>query len=107
MKKFIKFGFIISLVITGIIATTGAASAAAPEKVEAFVCPVINSAQMGMHNPNAVPLGDTGTYTVGQPTAHHKYVPAQATNMDGAGIPGGPQAAPGDTDYTAIWAVQP
>jgi hypothetical protein len=33
-------------------------------------------------------------------------VPIHATNMDGSGIPGGPQSQPGDADYTAIWANQ-
>jgi len=100
---------IISLIFTGLVFASLFAlpvMAMPQEKVEAFVCPVITSAAMGEHNPNAVPLGATGTFTVGQPTAHHIYVPAHATNMDGAGIPGGPQSQPGDADYTAIWAVQ-
>lgn len=106
MRSIIKLVLVISLLVVGIIGTTGTVLAAPPEKVEAFVCPVIKSEAMGMHNPNAVALGATGTYTVDKPTAHHKYVPIHATNMDGAGVPGGPQSAPGDTDYTAIWAVQ-
>lgn len=77
------------------------------EKTAAFVCPVIESQAVGLHNPNAIPLGDTGTWTVvrGQST-HQMMVPVHATNMDGYGIPGGPQSGPGDQDYTAIWAVQ-
>jgi hypothetical protein len=77
------------------------------EKVSAFVCPVIPSAAVGENNPQAKPLGDTGTYTVGPPTAAdggNLMVPITATNADGSGVPGGPQSAPGDTNYTAIWA---
>ena len=100
---------VISLIFTGLVFASLFAlpvMAMPQEKVEAFVCPVISSDAVGEHNPTAVPLGDTGTYTVTNPTIHHFYVPAHATNMDGAGIPGGPQSQPGDTDYTAIWAVQ-
>ena len=103
MKKIFITLSILSLVIIGLTAITGSALAAPAEKVEAFVCPVINSEKMGMNNPNAVPLGTTGTYTVSKPTGHIIYVPMHATNMDGAGVPGGPQSGPGDTDYTAIW----
>ena len=78
------------------------------DKVSAFVCPVITGKGIA-HNPQAGELGDTGTYTVVPATANngHLYVPVHATNGDGSGIPGGPQAAPGDTSYTAIWARQP
>jgi hypothetical protein len=31
-------------------------------------------------------------------------VPNTATNADGAGSPGGPHSAPGDSNYTAIWS---
>ena len=79
------------------------------EKVDAFVCPVITSQAVGDHNPQAGELGDSGTYTVVPATANNGnlWVPATATNGDGSGIPGGPQSAPGDTSYTAIWARQP
>ena len=78
-------------------------------KVSAFVCPVITQTAVGEHNPKAVPLGETGTYTVGPPTGAsggELMVPAHATNGNGYGVPGGPQSQPGDTDYTAIWARQ-
>jgi hypothetical protein len=73
-----------------------------------FVCPVIPNAAVGEHNPVAGPLGSTGAYTVVPATsqASNMNVPDQATNMNGDGIPGGPQASPGDTDYTAIWNGQ-
>lgn len=84
------------------------------DKVEGFVCPVITQSAVGVHNPQAVPLGDSGTYTVGPPTGANGgalMIPVGATNADGYGIPGttsGPnqQSQPGDTDYTAIWASQ-
>ena len=78
-----------------------------PQKVSAFVCPVITQQAVGDHNPQAAPLGATGTYTVGPPTnadGGNLMVPVHATNMNGAGVPGGPQSQPGDTDYTAIWS---
>jgi hypothetical protein len=77
-------------------------------KVSAFVCPVITQDAVGMHNPQASALGSTGHYTVVPETASNGnlYVPRRATNGDGYGLPGGPHSAPGDTDYTAIWARQ-
>jgi len=80
-------------------------------KVLAFVCPVITSTAVGLHNPKAVELGSSGTYTVGPPTNARGgmlMVPARATNADGYGIPGvtsgiNKQSQPGDTNYTAIW----
>ena len=88
-------------------AQLGSVAAGGVMKIDAFVCPVITALAVGDHNPNAVPLGGTGTWTVGPPTitkTHNMMVPAHATNMDGSGVPGGPQSQPGDTDYTAIWA---
>ncbi len=79
------------------------------EKVSGFVCPVITQEAVGLHNPIAGPLGDTGHYTVVPATAKNGnlYIPVHATNGDGTGQPGGPHSAPGDTDYTAIWARLP
>lgn len=81
-------------------------------KVSAFVCPVITQTAVGMHNPKAVPLGNSGTYTIGPPTGARGgelMVPEHATNADGYGVPGdttgsNAQSQPGDTDYTAIWS---
>jgi len=81
------------------------------DKVSGFVCPVITQSAVGMHNPKALPLGESGTYTVGPPTGANGgalMIPVHATNADGYGIPGvtsGPnqQSQPGDTNYTAIW----
>ncbi len=66
-----------------------------------FVCPVLNST-VGAHNPNATPIAG-GDYTVAPAGAAHLNVPDHATNMDGAGSPGGTHARPGDKGYTAIW----
>ena len=84
------------------------------ERVAGFVCPVITQTAVGEHNPKAVELGDSGTYTVGPPTGANGgnlMIPVGATNADGYGIPGvtsgtNQQSQPGDTDYTAIWAKQ-
>lgn len=75
---------------------------AKPEKTEAFVCPVIILKKAPNENTPIVQIGE-GHYSVIGPTVS---VPIHATNGDGAGVPPGPHSAPGDTDYTAIWAVQ-
>jgi len=106
MRRLLLVISIVVVAVAALIGTTGIVMAAPPDHADHgndFVCPVISSQNMGEHNPNAVPLGESGTFTVGQPTRHYINVPDQATNMGGAGVPGGPQAAPGDTDYTAIW----
>jgi len=109
----IGFVFAFSAFASGPVALTenqmDQVTAGGVEKVSAFVCPVITSQAVGEHNPQAGELGDSGTYTVVPATANNGYlwVPATATNGDGSGIPGGPQASPGDTSYTAIWARQP
>jgi hypothetical protein len=107
MKNLISILVALSLVVIGIIAS-GTVSLAAPHQGNPgtdFVCPVIDNEAVGENNPIAGELGTTGTYTVVPATsqANHMNVPDQATNMGGTGVPGGPQAAPGDTDYTAIW----
>ena len=117
MKKLILalaigFVFAFSAFASGPVALTESqmdqVTAGGVEKVSAFVCPVITSQAVGEHNPQAGELGTSGTYTVVPSTANNGNlsVPATATNADGYGVPGGPQAAPGDTDYTAIWARQ-
>jgi len=95
------------LAVAALVATTGAVMAAPPEKVSAFVCPVITPTAVGEHNPNAVPIGE-GHWTIGpSTTANDLMVPIHATNGDGQGTPPGPHSQPGDIDYTAIWARQP
>lgn len=67
-----------------------------------FVCPVFKSSSVGQHNPNAEQIGG-GDYAIVPQGADHLNVPDHATNMDGAGSPGGAHARPGDRDYSAIW----
>jgi len=111
VKKLLVVATVTSVLIIGLIGVTSTALAAPPDKADHgndFVCPVIASEAMGMNNPNAVELGETDTYTVGQPTQHYINVPDKATNGHGWGVPGETeepyaQSMPGDTDYTAIW----
>lgn len=74
--------------------------AAGVERVDGFVCPVITTDNV-LNSPKGGVLGDSGHYTIGGPDV---AVPIHATNGDGTGVPPGPHSAPGDTDYTAIWA---
>jgi len=90
-----------SIAVLGILMLP-AISSAAVEKVDGFVCPVIKTDSV-LNSPKGGALGDTGDYTIGGPNVS---VPIHATNGDGTGTPPGPHSAPGDTDYTAIWAVQ-
>ena len=75
----------------------------APERTDAFVCPVISTENV-TNSPRGHPLGDTGDYTIGGPTLKNG-VPIRATNGDGTGVPEGEHSRPGDSDYTAIWSV--
>ena len=76
-------------------------AAAGVDTVDGFVCPVITTDGV-LNSPNGAAIGE-GHYTIIGPTVS---VPLHATNGDGAGTPPGPHSQPGDTDYTAIWAVQ-
>jgi len=67
-----------------------------------FVCPVITTDAV-LNSANGITIGG-GHYSVAGPDV---TVPIHATNMDGDGTPFGPHAAPGDTDYTAIWGPGP
>jgi hypothetical protein len=91
--------------------SASSAAAAPPERAEdPFVCPVLTVSD------NAVSHADgrfneigEGEYTFGPGSAgsaetFNGNVPSHATNGDGAGSPGGPHSAPGDTDYTGIWS---
>lgn len=78
-----------------------AVAAGGVEKVDGFVCPVISTSAV-LNSPRAAgPIGE-GDYTILGPNVS---IPLNATNGDGAGSPGGPYSNPGDTDYTAIWAL--
>lgn len=71
----------------------------AVEKTDGFVCPVIKTDKV-LNSPKGSAIGE-GHYTIIGPNVN---VPIHATNGDGTGSPPGPHSAPGDTDYTAIWA---
>ena len=103
----------LSLVSTILVATTvnaapvtltadqlDAVAAGGVEQVDGFVCPVISTDAV-LNSPNGVAIAG-GDYSIVGPTVS---VPIFATNGDGAGSPGGAHSAPGDTDYTAIWAT--
>jgi hypothetical protein len=74
-----------------------------------FVCPVLPISEQAKANSNAnlitISGGDTSILPgkAGDAAASPVAVPAQATNMDGAGSPMGAHAGPGDAGYTAIW----
>ncbi|MFN2175891.1 MAG: hypothetical protein ACK2U3_08055 [Anaerolineales bacterium] len=94
------------LLLTGILSALAVtvAFAGPPDKGDGFVCPVLGG-QAGEEHGNSDPtritnLGITGDYTIPGPDV---YVPTHATNDEGAGIPGGDHASPGDVGYTAIW----
>lgn len=69
------------------------------ETVAGFVCPVISTDAV-LNSPKGAAIAG-GDYTIVGPNVS---VPLLATNADGAGSPGGAHSAPGDTNYTAIWA---
>src|SRR5688572_2114078 len=99
MKKFINVA-----AVAAAFAFVFAASpvlAAPPEKTEGFVCPVITTDAV-LNSPRGAVIGE-GHYSIIGPNVS---VPIHATNDEGAGVPGGPHAAPGDANYSAIWAGQ-
>lgn len=77
-----------------------AVAAGGVEKVDGFVCPVISTDAV-LNSPNGVAIAG-GDFSVVGPTVS---IPLHATNGNGSGSPAGPHSAPGDTDYTAIWAT--
>ena len=84
-----------------------------PEKVDVFVCPVLNLPDAAIENSNSGFFGIAdGDYSIlpGKAGLHGPddlfiSVPMHATNDNGAGSPGGPHASPGDPEYTALWYV--
>ena len=106
---------ITSALVTGLLVTAGAyaaepvllseaqmdlVTAGGVDTVNGFVCPVITTAAV-LNSPNAQPIGE-GHYSVIGPNV---TIPIHATNGNGAGTPPGPHSQPGDSDYTAIWAL--
>ena len=101
------------LLLLGLFAIDSVA-AQPPEKVDAFVCPVLGgqAGENGMHiGLTNITDGVPPFYTV--VGAKIISVPMHATNRlfdaDGNPIPGkvhgAPHAAPGDRGYTAIWSL--
>jgi hypothetical protein len=108
MRKRFPLVLCTALVAAGLLAT--AASAATPERAEdPFVCPVLSVNQHAVEGSGRFNSIGEGQYTFGPGSAgsaetFNGNVPSQATNADGAGSPGGAHAAPGDSEYTAIWS---
>jgi hypothetical protein len=88
----------------------GPAMASPPERAEdPFVCPVITPNENAVANSGRFASLGNGEYTfgpgaAGDPATFNGNVPNDATNADGTGSPGGDHAAPGESDYTAIWS---
>lgn len=77
-----------------------AVAAGGVDKVDGFVCPVISTDAV-LNSPNGVAIAG-GDFSIVGPTVS---IPIIATNGNGSGSPAGAHSAPGDTDYTAIWAT--
>jgi hypothetical protein len=98
-EEFMKKIIISAAAVFSFIAFANSAYAAAPDIADGFVCPVIKTDSV-LNSPKGGALGDTGDYTIGGPDVS---VPIHATNDNGAGVPAGPHASPGDSNYSAIW----
>jgi hypothetical protein len=95
MKTFIKITSLSLLLVPALFAS------AAVDKVDGFVCPVIQTdAVLNSTKGGEISGGD---YTIGGPNVS---VPIHATNADGAGTPSGSHSQPGDTDYSAVWGTR-
>lgn len=104
MKKLIIISIVV--VVISIVALPAMIFADPVERVQTFVCPVLNE-NAGMNNPNAFPIAG-GDYSLlpgkaGDPANSPVMVPVHATNQNGNGGPGGSHAGPGDADYSPIW----
>ena len=106
MVRSAKVFMVVTLMLgIGLVAAV-AQDGAQPVITDGFVCPVLGGQAGGDHgnsSPDPIVGIAGGDYTVVGPDVR---VPVHATNDDGAGSPAGDHAAPGDTTYTAIWAVQ-
>jgi hypothetical protein len=97
----------------GIIAAVGVAAAfggpGAGLAWADFVCPVLPVSGQATDNSSAgfitISGGDTSILPgkAGNAASSPVAVPAQATNLDGAGSAGGTHAGPGDPGYSAVW----
>ena len=99
--------FSVALVLLAIGAVSAfAKNGSPPEITNGFVCPVLGGQAGGDHgnsSPDHFVTIAGGDITVIGPDVR---VPVHATNDNGAGAPGGDHTAPGDREYTAIWAVE-
>jgi hypothetical protein len=96
----LRVALVLALAVTGLVASAAVAAAAPPEKVEAFVCPILGGkAGENGNSPKIIQLPG-GDYTIIGPNL---MVPRHATNQNGAGSPGGAHASPGDHGYSPIW----
>ena len=73
-----------------------------------FVCPVLPISDNAIAHSQAgfIPIsgGDYSILPGGETSGSQSiHVPANATNQNGAGSPGGAHASPGESGYTAIW----
>ena len=85
------------------------AMAAPPERADdPFVCPVLTVPEQAQGSGRFTDIGNgESTFAPGRAGSAETFngnVPNHATNGDGAGSPSGPHAAPGETDYSAIWS---
>ena len=101
MKKRLMTGFGAAVLLAA--ATTGVASANMPDPAEGFICPVLGGQAGENGNANGITVTPNFSTVIGPEVV----VPSHATNLDGAGSPGGEYASPGDTNYSAIWGVRP
>ena len=102
MKKISILASIAAVIALSMVTATSA-FADTPETTDGFVCPVLGG-QAGDNGSTPsglfVTIGGGDTTILGPKVS----IPKHATNDDGAGIPGGAHASPGDDGYTAIWA---
>ena len=98
-----------SMLLAGLLAalTATAAFAEEPEPTDGFVCPVLGGQAGDAHGNSSVEkfttIGGGDVSVIGPDVT----VPLHATNDNGAGLPGGDHASPGDAGYTAIWKNPP
>lgn len=89
--------------------------AAKPEKVDVFVCPVLNLPDAAIANSNSgfFMINDSdysilpGKAGLHGPGDLFMSVPVHATNNNGYGSPGGAHASPGEPNYSPLWKVPP
>ncbi len=97
-------------IVAGVVAAAFAGPGAGVASAD-FVCPVLPISQQAKDHTTAngqlieISGGDASILPgeAGDMADSPVGVPSNATNLDGAGSPGGAHAAPGEGGYTAIW----